>query len=369
MRGSTESRRRTGAERAAIWLAVLATSGGLIAGCSSSKENSTASGAAAPNKAAPAAAAPGSGGAAGGVAAGGAAGQAPGSAPSAPGQQGTTPLTNIGTANRSLVFTAGLTVRVKDVLSATATAESLATANGGFVGDEKTQSGGPDGDVTIVESVISLRVPNDKYDSVLNQLGTGGVIEQQTRSASDVTDQVVDTTSRINSEQTAINRLTDLIKTASGLNDIVTLEGDLSTREADLDSLKSRLAALQDQTTLSTITVTYHTPAATTPPPPAPKKQNPFTRGLTDGWHAFENVAKVLLITLGGLLPFAVLIAVLWWPARRIYKIRLRALARIAQDRADAAAEAKAQADAANAQRANGDRSKASAAAVADGSR
>src|SRR5436305_1418602 len=73
----------------------------------------------------------------------------------------------------------------------------------------------------ITQSTVTLRVPSDKFDSVLNQLGTGGTVEQQTRNASDVTDQVVDTTSRIASAQASIARITELMKSASALPDVV----------------------------------------------------------------------------------------------------------------------------------------------------
>lgn len=238
----------------------------------------------------------------------------------APGQKH---LANLALTSRALVYTAQLTVRVTDVLSATATAEQVAAASGGFVGDEKSQSD-PNGTGGVTESVVTLRVPATAFDDDLGKLGTGGKIVQQSRSASDVTGQVADVTSRVASEQASIARISDLMKSAGSLSDVVALEGDLATRESDLESLQAQQAALKDQVSLATITVTYLGPTATTGTAPPPPRRNPFMRGLTSAGHAFADVAKVLLIAVGGLLPVGILAALCWWPAHRLLKLKKR---------------------------------------------
>jgi hypothetical protein len=310
-------------------------------------------------------------------------GSAPNAAaqPAAPGasaapQAGSNPLTAVALASRSLVYTATLTVRLKDVQSAIANADQLAKADGGFVGDEKDSSGTVPNAVGITEATITLRVPSDKFDTVLGRLGTGGAVEQQTRSASDVTDQVVDTTSRISSAEASIARIGELMKSATGLPDVVSLEGELSRREADLESMKSRLASLQDQVQLSTITVTYLVPDAQVAAA-TPKKQNALQRGLHDGWAAFLGVAKVLLIVGGAALPFAILAVLLWWPARRL--MRLRGAAPVYGGGAGVgngtgagsgiASSGTGPDEESASHLASGERSSASAAAVADGSK
>ena len=50
------------------------------------------------------------------------------------------------------------------------------------------------------------------------------------------------------------------------------------------------------------------------------KHQNALQRGLHDGWQAFVGTAKVLLIIVGTLLPFAILVAILWWPVARLLR-------------------------------------------------
>ena len=80
-------------------------------------------------------------------------------------------------------------------------------------------------------------------------------------------------------------------------------------------------------TTLDHPPVVPQAPAAI---PPAPKHQNALQRGLHDGWQAFTGTVKVVLVVFGVVLPFAVLIAVLWWPVRRLVRATTRLRARFA---------------------------------------
>jgi hypothetical protein len=302
---------------AAVLAAVMVV--GLSAGCSdSTQKSSTAS-------AAGSMAAPAQGAAPGGGLSGDSAPNQPAKAPSS-GQGQNSNLAKAPVAGRSLVYTATLTVRTKNIAAATSNAETLAASNGGFVGTENTQSGTVPDTQGATQSTVTLRVPSTAFDRVLGQLGSGGVVQNETRSASDVTAQVVDTSTRVTAQQASIARITDLIKGATNLSDVVTLENELSRREADLESMQAQLAALNDQVSLSTITVTFLVPDAPAPAAnPVPKHQNALQRGLHDGWVAFSGTVKVLLVVLGVVLPFAVTAVVLWWPVSWIVaRVRAR---------------------------------------------
>ena len=301
---------------AAVLAAVVVV--GLAAGCgTSASSKSAASGAGRPAMGI-------SGGSGGGGLSGDSA--APNQAAAPP--SGRDKLAKPPVAGRSLVYTATMTIRTKDVAGATANAETLAAGDGGFVGDEKSQSGTVPDVQGVTQSTVTLRVPSTAFDKVIGELGTGGVVQDETRSASDVTAQVVDTGTRISAQQASIARITDLMKNAANLSDVESLESELSRREADLESMQAQLAALNDQVSLSTITVTFLAPESPAPPSPVVKHQNALQRGLHDGWQAFMGTVKVLLVLVGVLLPFAVLALVLWWPVTRLVRLAMRLRAR-----------------------------------------
>ncbi|MEU8793917.1 DUF4349 domain-containing protein [Streptomyces sp. NPDC048643] len=209
----------------------------------------------------------------------------------------------------SIIRTASLTVRVKDVPEALDDARTTVESAGGYVGNETTTRDGEGRERTHVV----LRVPTERYDEVLADLeGTGKVLER-TAKAQDVTDQVVDVQSRIASQRASVARVRELMDKATKLSDVVTLEGELSGREADLESLLARQASLKDRTSLATITLSLSQTAVRH----AEKKDDDpgFLDALAGGWNVLVTMIRWLALAIGAVLPFAAgvaLIAVVW---------------------------------------------------------
>ncbi|WP_405829496.1 DUF4349 domain-containing protein [Streptomyces sp. NBC_01176] len=208
-----------------------------------------------------------------------------------------------------IIRTAFLTVQVKDVPKALDEARVTATGAGGFVGDETTTRDGRGHERTRVV----LRVPTDRYDQVLADLGGAGKILERTAKAQDVTDQVVDVESRIKSQRASVARVRGLMDRAAKLSDVVALEGELSSREADLEALLARQSSLKDRTSLATITLSL----SETPVRKAEEKAGEpgFVDALAGGWDAFVTTLRWIAMVLGAVLPFAAcaaLLVVLW---------------------------------------------------------
>ncbi|MGV9246450.1 DUF4349 domain-containing protein [Streptomyces sp. NPDC003710] len=213
----------------------------------------------------------------------------------------------------AIIRTASLTVRVKDVPKALEEARATAENAGGFVGSENTgrDAGGHE------RTRLVLRVPAGKYDEVLAALeGTGTLVERTSR-AEDVTDQVVDVDSRVKSQRAGVARVRELMDRATGIRDVVALEGELNTRQADLEALLARRASLKDRTSLATITLSL----SAAPVKRAAKENGPgFVDALAGGWHAFVTLLRWIALAIGATLPFAVLatlLVLLWLRAVR----------------------------------------------------
>ncbi|MEV0905140.1 DUF4349 domain-containing protein [Streptomyces hokutonensis] len=209
----------------------------------------------------------------------------------------------------SIIRTASLSVRVKDVPKALDEARTTTENAGGFVGNETTTRDGQGHERTRVV----LRVPTDKYDEVLADLEGAGKLLDRTAKAQDVTDQVVDVESRITSQRASVARVRELMDRATKLSDMVELEGELSTRESDLEALLAQQSSLKDRTSLATITLSLsQTPAAKA----AAKDDSPgFVDAVAGGWHVFVTLLRWIALALGAVLPFAAvaaLLVVLW---------------------------------------------------------
>ena len=280
---------------------------GVLAGCSSSNGTS-AGGTAQAGPDVPAQQhSTAANGAAGGSAGGTASGQTAQSGQS--GQAGALNLPSVATG-RQVIRTATVAVTTKDVSGAASRAATIAQGAGGYLSAENV-----DGD----SASVTLSVPQAQLDSVLAAVAKLGTVTSQQQSSQDVTDQLVDVSSRIATQQASVDRVRQLLAQATSVSDIVQIEGELTTREADLESMEHQQAELAGQVAMSTVTVQISRVVASSP---AAQASAPgFGSGIAGGWHAFLATLRVFVLVLGAALPFLLGIGipalVIWWLIRR----------------------------------------------------
>ncbi|MFE6309047.1 DUF4349 domain-containing protein [Nocardiopsis sp. NPDC057823] len=219
-------------------------------------------------------------------------------------------------ADRSLIHIADLTVRVDDVAEAAQEAKELAAASGGHVASESlsTPTGGTP------EAYLTLRIPNEGYEGALEDLAGLGDRSDLNRSVEDVTGEVADVESRIESAETALETLRGYLQEADDVDELLRVEREIQDRQAELEAFQARLKTLEDQTTLSTVNLTLVPPQTYIEEPS--EDSIGFLGGLERGWRALVSVFEGLAVALGWLLPFAVVLAVpvtalVWWLRRR----------------------------------------------------
>jgi hypothetical protein len=219
---------------------------------------------------------------------------------------------------RSIVFTGSITVRVDDVNGAAARAIGIATAAGGFVGQDNRSSG--DGSDS---ASLTLRVPAEKFSAVVDQVAGLGTEETRGISTEDVTEETIDLDARIAVQQARVDSGRRLLGQAKSLNDLVMLEREVATRESDLASLQAKKRRLADLTALSTITVILLDPTADSAGNDAPPG---FLAGLQGGWNALLASLAVLVTVLGAVLPWLIALGLpIWaliWAYRRWRRTR-----------------------------------------------
>jgi hypothetical protein len=219
-------------------------------------------------------------------------------------------------STNDIIRTASLTVQVKDVPKALGEARTTVENAGGFVGDESTSRDAQGAE----RSRLVLRVPTGKYDEVLGALQGTGTLVDRTAKAEDVTDQVVDVDSRIQSQRASVARVRELMDRATKISDVVSLEGELSSREADLEALLAQQASLKDRTSLATITLSL----SEAPAKKTAKDDRPgFLDALAGGWHVFVALLRWIALAIGAALPFLALAAVLVLLWARLVRPRL----------------------------------------------
>lgn len=205
-------------------------------------------------------------------------------------------------ADRSIVVTGTVTITAQKPLEAADQAVSIVEAAGGRI-DGRTEHAATDldqGSATLV-----LRIPAAKLTATLDALKKLGRADEVSINASDVTTQTQDLGARIDALRTSISRLLELEGKATDTTNLIAIETAISDRQGELESLEAQQRGLNDQISMSTITLDLRSDAAAPPVKPAD-----FWTGLGAGWGAFVAFWAGTLVVLGVLLPWLLFLAV-----------------------------------------------------------
>ncbi|MEU8224473.1 DUF4349 domain-containing protein [Kribbella sp. NPDC048915] len=213
------------------------------------------------------------------------------------------------TVARAIVKTGSLTVEGENVSDLRQKAVSTVTGLGGQVAAEDTVS---DADGTIDRSNLTLKVPTKSFETAIQRLSELGKRLQIHQESTDVTEQVVDVGSRIQSQRASLERTRALMTKANTIAEIVSVESELTRRESDLESLLAKQKNLSLQTELATLNLTITQKGK--PAPPADEPDKGFVAGLKNGWNAFTATFTVIATVAGALLPFLILLGIIAVP-------------------------------------------------------
>ncbi|WP_427889772.1 DUF4349 domain-containing protein [Kribbella sp. GL6] len=222
------------------------------------------------------------------------------------------------TITRAIIKTGSLTVEGDDV---SAMRQKAVTAVAGLDGTVASEDTGSDPDGNITRSSLVLKVPTKSFETAIQQLSDLGKRLQIHQESQDVTEQVVDVASRIESQRASLDRMRALMTKANTIGDIVSVESELTRRESDLEALLAKQKNLSLQTDLATLTLTLTEKGK--PPVQVEKPDKGFLAGLKSGWHAFTAAFSALATAVGALLPFLILLAIIAVPLWRFrHKLR-----------------------------------------------
>lgn len=220
---------------------------------------------------------------------------------------------------RSIIATGTVSLASKDVGETRRDVQRVVDAQGGTVTDESTETD-QEGHTSYARLVV--RVPSSKFGAAMTALEDVGVLRSSDRGSDDVTTEVIDNGARVRAQEASLKRVELLLAEAKTLKDVIWIESQLTSRQAELDSLKSQQAWLEDQTSMSTITVDISTLTRQVVEEPDDDTPAGFMAGLRGGMKAVGAMLLAVATILGALLPFAVIVLVLGLPVWLVVRRR-----------------------------------------------
>lgn len=217
--------------------------------------------------------------------------------------------------NRKLIRAAHLTVESTEFDALLANINQSVAALGGYL--EQADISGSSISASINsrrDAYMVARIPSDKFNQFITQVGEQGNITSKSESTQDVTLQYSDVESRKKSLTIEQERIWALLEKADTLEAVIALESRLSEIRYQLESLESQLRLYDNQVDYSSVTLNISEVQVFTPTSPdsvLTRIEKGFNRNLTAVGSSLVNFIVWFLSSIPVLVLLGVIIAII----------------------------------------------------------
>ena len=210
-----------------------------------------------------------------------------------------------------IIYTANLDLETMDFDKAVQGIRTAVDAFGGYIA---ASSGSGYGSGYRYAS-YTVKVPAEKFDSFLSSIGEACHVVYTSTDTEDITDTYYDVDSRLQTAQTKLERLQELLKKADNMSDIITIESAISDAEWEIENLTGTLRGYDAQVDYATVYLNlnevYKLSGTDTAPLTLGKRiGNSFVRGIKSVGTFLENLLVWLAYSWIWLLVIAVILFV-----------------------------------------------------------
>ena len=160
-------------------------------------------------------------------------------------------------------------------------------------------------------STLSFRVPSKNFKKIMKEFSDIGNVVAKNVNAENMTSEYIDVEARLESYQTEMEELQDLMKQADNVNDIMAIQSQISNLQYEIDSAKSRLSHIDMDVAYSTVSVTLREVSRYTTTPSS------FFERIVEAFGGsirfFINFLQWLIIFLIYAIPVAALVGFIIW--------------------------------------------------------
>lgn len=176
---------------------------------------------------------------------------------------------------------------------------------------------------------VVIKVPVDNFQEILKEIKLVATqVVSESTSGQDVSERYVDLKAQLNNKKREETSLSELLNKPGDLDDILAVSRELSRVRGEAERIEGKLRFLENQTSMSTITVNVSEDAEITP--------------ISDDWRPMQVVKQSLnqlkkqaqnfidasinfvIVGIPSLLPIVIFVSFLYWMGKKIYVKFLR---------------------------------------------
>lgn len=225
--------------------------------------------------------------------------------------------------SRKVIRAAELSIEVASPSGAEAAVSSLVERLGGYVASSERQVVADAGARADARVQLSLRVPSARLDEALRELKRlGKGAETEKLSSSDVTDEYIDLSARIDNERQLEKQLAGLMTQTANVEAALKVHQELANVRTEIDRLLGRKRFLENETSYGKIDLTLNALRPLVAATPSGFGVE-LRRAAADGIDVASGIVTLAIRALGVLLPIALMLGLpaaglgLWLARRR----------------------------------------------------
>lgn len=206
-------------------------------------------------------------------------------------------------ANAKLILRANVEAEATDFEAADGAIQQLTAQAGGYI-----ESSAVGGSVGYRWANYTLRVPQEKFETFLSQVGDTCHVTYTNRETTDVTEQYYDTEVRLATQTTKQERLLALLEKAEQMEDIIALESALADVNYEIETLTGSLRHYDNLVGFSTICLNLSEVRDLTAVQETPSFGSELKQAFVSGSRGFVNFLQNLLLLLAACWPFLIVL-------------------------------------------------------------
>lgn len=158
---------------------------------------------------------------------------------------------------------------------------------------------------------MTLRVPENLFDNVMDQLETYGKASNVRKSSDDVTMYYVDLESRLKNQKAQEKRLVEILEMAETVEEVLEVEREIFRVRGEIEAMTAQLTQLQDQVTFATINLSLREeaiPTETISPGAFENFGKRISQAFIGSINFLMNIISITLLVIVAVLPVSLVL-------------------------------------------------------------
>lgn len=168
------------------------------------------------------------------------------------------PIKSVGKVDwdKKIIKTATMKLEVKNFKGYNETVHKTVKQFGGYIAQEENNLSDEKS-----ETIISIKVPVDQFEDMMNQLPGGDVkVLERKITTEDVTGEIVDTRSRLEAKKQMRLKYLEFLKQSKNMEEVLQVQGEINSIQEEIEAAAGRVEFLSHQSVFSTINLTFFEP-------------------------------------------------------------------------------------------------------------